>query len=316
VRLMRIFRFVLALRTLIYSILHTLKALFWALVLLFLIVYVFALIFTQAVNGHLHDPEAAQLPAAELEVSLTFYGTLIDTMSSLFMSVTDGVSWEKIYRPLHLISPFWSFLFLFYVCFVYFAVLNVLTAVFCQSAIESAENDHATAVQNMMANKEMHLKKIRALFSQLGTEESGIITFGQFESKIHSPEVREYFETLGLDVEDAWSFFKLLDRDGGGSVEVEEFLKGCLRFRGQARAIDIGQLLHDQGWLLRHQSRFHTYMEMEHQKLKKQISSLTAMLTTSLDLKPRHKPSRSEKEQGQQGLQDENAMAKPRTKFV
>ena len=25
----------------------------------------------------------------------------------------------------------------------------------------------------------MHLKKIRALFSQLGTEESGIITFGQ-----------------------------------------------------------------------------------------------------------------------------------------
>eukprot|EP00439_Symbiodinium_sp_Y106_P010716 s4611_g1.t1 len=152
-------------------------------------------------------------------------------------------------------------------------------------------------------------------------------------------------------VEDAWSFFKLLDRDGGGSeprlicfteyvvqtklramaqgavlqaadirnpdaVEVEEFLKGCLRFRGQARAIDIGQLLHDQGWLLRHQSRFHTYMEMEHQKLKKQISSLTAMLTTSLDLKPRHKPSRSEKEQGQQGLQDENAMAKPRTKFV
>eukprot|EP00439_Symbiodinium_sp_Y106_P073061 s322_g13.t1 len=199
VRLMRIFRFVLALRTLIYSILHTLKALFWALVLLFLIVYVFALIFTQAVNGHLHDPEAAQLPAAELEVSLTFYGTLIDTMSSLFMSVTDGVSWEKIYRPLHLISPFWSFLFLFYVCFVYFAVLNVLTAVFCQSAIESAENDHATAVQNMMANKEMHLKKIRALFSQLGTEESGIITFGQFESKIHSPEVREYFETLGLD---------------------------------------------------------------------------------------------------------------------
>ncbi|CAE7814748.1 PPR10 [Symbiodinium sp. CCMP2456] len=251
VRLMRIFRFVLALRTLVYSILHTLKALFWALVLLFLIIYVFALIFTQAINGHLHDPEAPQLPAAELEVSLTFYGTLIDTMASLFMSVTDGVSWEKIYRPLYLISPLWSFLFLFYVCFVYFAVLNVLTAVFCQSAIESAENDHATAVQNMMANKEMHLKKIRALFSQLGNEESGVITFGQFESKIHSPEVREYFETLGLDVEDAWSFFKLLDRDGGGSVEVAEFLKGCLRFRGQARAIDIGQLLHDQGWLLR-----------------------------------------------------------------
>ncbi len=28
---------------------------------------------------------------------------------------------------------------------------------------------------------------------------------------------------------DAWSFFKLLDLDAGGSVEIEEFFKGCLR---------------------------------------------------------------------------------------
>ncbi|CAE7434900.1 FBA1 [Symbiodinium natans] len=321
VRLMRIFRFVLALRTLVHSILHTLKALFWALVLLFLIVYVFALIFTQAVNGYIFDPAAPQLPPEELEVSASFYGSLTDTMISLFMSVADGLSWEKIYRPLGLISPIWSFFFLFYICFVYFAVLNVLTAVFCQSAIESAQHDHATAVQNMMANKEMHLKKIRTLFNQLGTDESGSITFGQFESKIHSPEVREYFETLGLDVEDAWSFFKLLDRDGGGSVEIGEFLKGCLRFRGQARAIDIGQLLHDQGWLLRHQSRFHTYMEMEHQKLmplalignliaafvllhvadkclpREQISSLKDLLTGSAGGTPRQRSRRPDKEQ-------------------
>ena len=30
-----------------------------------------------------------------------------------------------------------------------------------------------------------------------------------------------YFETLGINVYDAWSFFKLLDEDGGGSVEPE-----------------------------------------------------------------------------------------------
>ena len=42
VRLMRIFRFVMALRTLITSIVHTLQSLFWALALLVLIVYVFA----------------------------------------------------------------------------------------------------------------------------------------------------------------------------------------------------------------------------------------------------------------------------------
>ena len=43
----RIFRFVMALRTLVTSIFHTLKSLFWALLLLVIIVYVFGVIFVQ-----------------------------------------------------------------------------------------------------------------------------------------------------------------------------------------------------------------------------------------------------------------------------
>ena len=37
--------------------------------------------------------------------------------------------------------------------------------VFCQSAIESAQNDHAMVVQSMVDNKAAHLAKIKALFS-------------------------------------------------------------------------------------------------------------------------------------------------------
>ena len=33
-------------------------------------------------------------------------------------------------------------------------------------------------------------------------------------------------------------------RDEGGAVEVEEFLLGCLRLRGQARAMDMASYLH------------------------------------------------------------------------
>ena len=140
--------------------------------------------------------------------------------------------------------------------FTYFAVLNVVTAVFCQSAIESAQKDHATVVQNMLDNKESHLQKLRTLFSKMGAEEAGGITFGMFEEKINSQAVREYFETLGLDVWDPWSFFKLLDSDGGGFVEVEEFFLGCLRFSGAAKAMDVGKLIQDQTWLIRSQGRF------------------------------------------------------------
>lgn len=41
----------------------------------------------------------------------------------------------------------------------------------------------------------------------------------------------------------------------GGSVEVEEFLLGCLRLRGQARAMDIAKLSFDQHWLIKNQGK-------------------------------------------------------------
>ncbi|CAE7883826.1 CACNA1F, partial [Symbiodinium microadriaticum] len=136
--------------------------------------------------------------------------------------------------PLKAIGVIWVFAFLVYMSFTYFAVLNVVTAVFCQKAMDNAQNDHVAVVQSMLANKEAHLKRMSALFSQLGAdEEGGVITFAMFEEKINSPAVKAYFETLGLDIWDAWSFFKLLDLDGGGAVELEEFFRGCLRLRGQ-----------------------------------------------------------------------------------
>ena len=51
---------------------------------------------------------------------------------------------------------------------------QVITAVFCESAIESAQNDHAVAVQTVMAHKEVHLRKIRALFEKLGGSHCGL----------------------------------------------------------------------------------------------------------------------------------------------
>ncbi|CAE7943903.1 unnamed protein product, partial [Symbiodinium necroappetens] len=197
-----------------------------------------------------------------------------ETMLSLFMSICGGVSWENVLAPLKSMSVIWVLLYLFYIAFTYFAVMNVVTAVFCQSAIDGAQNDHASKVHAILSNKEEHLGKIRALFSQFGAED-GVITFDLFREKIKSPEVRHYFQTLGLDVWDAWSFFKLLDEDAGGAVEIEEFLMGCLLLRGQATAMDVGKIINDQQWLIRNQGKFHAYMEVELRQLKEQVSILT-----------------------------------------
>lgn len=149
VRLMRVFRFVMAFRTLITSILYTLKSLFWALMLLFVIVYVFGVLFTQAVTDNVREP-ATPMTEVQLQASESFK-SLDATMLSLFMSIARGVSWGEVLPALKAINDAWVGLYLFYIAFTYFAVLNVVTGVFCQSAIESAQNDHTTVVIWVMA---------------------------------------------------------------------------------------------------------------------------------------------------------------------
>eukprot|EP00434_Breviolum_minutum_P021627 symbB.v1.2.019088.t1/scaffold1547.1/size112433/9 len=275
VRLMRIFRFVLALRMLITSILHTLKSLFWALVLLLLIVYVFAVLFVQAVHEYRSD-FLSSLTVEENDALERYFDSLASTMITLFMSIANGVSWENVLYPLMKISPFWVLCFLFFVSFTYFAVLNVITAVFCESAIESAQQDQFTLVQSILADKENHLEKVRELFVRLGaTSATGSITFQMLEESINSDAVHEYFQSLGLDIWDAWTFFRLLDADGGGEVEVEEFLMGCLRLRGPATAIDMGKVIRDQNWLVQTVGRFSAYVESELSQVKVMLGQLS-----------------------------------------
>lgn len=275
VRLMRIFRFVRALQTLITSILHTLKSLFWAVVLLGLIVYVFSVLFTQIVNDELLD---GNWSFEQKQQALRYFGDLYRTMLSLFMSIAGGVSWEAVLAPLEDVSHLWAMTFVFYISFTYFAVLNVVTGVFCHSAIESAQHDHAAAVQSILEDKEEHVGKVRELFSKFGAASEGGITFAMLQERLGDPAVREYLETLGLDISDAWSFFKLLDMDGGGSVEIEEFLMGCLRLRGAARAIDVSKIIHDQTWLIKNQGKFQTYVEVQMAGIQEEIAGLRRVL--------------------------------------
>ncbi|CAK9083580.1 unnamed protein product [Durusdinium trenchii] len=279
VRLMRVFRFVMAFRTLIASIAETLKSLFWALMLLGVVIYVFAVLFTQAVNDYIAEPDNP-MPEELRVLAVKYFGSLYDTMLSLFESIANGVSWNQVLAPLRYISPIWAVVYLFYIFFTYFTVLNVVTAVFCQAAVETAQNDHAAMVQSVLKNKKAHCEKLQHLFSTLGDQCTGTITFKMLQDRMNCPKVRAYFEVLGLDIWDAWSFFKLLDDDASGDVAVEDFLLGCLRLRGQASAIDMGKLLHDQTWLMKNLGKFQTHVAQEFHHLRKEIRAIEPKLNS------------------------------------
>eukprot|EP00931_Biecheleriopsis_adriatica_P096910 TRINITY_DN7063_c0_g1_i1.p1 TRINITY_DN7063_c0_g1~~TRINITY_DN7063_c0_g1_i1.p1 ORF type:complete len:658 (-),score=146.83 TRINITY_DN7063_c0_g1_i1:145-2118(-) len=272
-RIARIMRFIKALRTLVSSIIVTLKSLIWAMILLVLLVYTGAIVFTQAVSDFVQDEGSSQ-PEEITDALKLYWPNLYVSMLTLFMSICGGVSWEQPLAPLMVVSPACVFTFLFFISFAFFAVLNVITGVFCQSAIESATSDHDMLMQSIIADKEAHVEKVRSLFKDLDDDDSGFISLAELEENMHKKSVQTYFEALELNVSDAWNFFKLLDTDGGSAIEIEEFLFGCLRLRGEAKALELAKLQIDQQWMSKTMGKFMVYVEVSLKKLERHLKHL------------------------------------------
>lgn len=248
VRITRIVRFVRALRTMVHQLLSTLKSLFWAVLLLFLIIYLFAIFFTQAVTAYAKAEDKGDV--------LEYWSTLSVSMLTLYMAITGGINWNQVVVPLNEVGTIYLCVFVGYIVMAQLAVLNVLTGVFCQNAIESASHDAELVTQQMLAQREMYVKRLQALFGDLDTDRSGTVSLKEFQDHLADPQVQAYFESLELDTSDVWTLFKLLDVDEGNRIDLEEFVSGAMRLRGTAKCMDLMKLTYEHKWMSRRMMKF------------------------------------------------------------
>merc|ERR1719469_1185092 len=89
-----------------------------------------------------------------------YWGSLVSSMYTLFKSFTSGVDWEHAVKPLSEVNPGMVPVFTLFVCFAHFAVLNVVTGVFVQSAIDNAALDQDMAVHKVLNGKKRYMAKI------------------------------------------------------------------------------------------------------------------------------------------------------------
>eukprot|EP00929_Paragymnodinium_shiwhaense_P034651 TRINITY_DN1881_c0_g3_i1.p1 TRINITY_DN1881_c0_g3~~TRINITY_DN1881_c0_g3_i1.p1 ORF type:complete len:651 (+),score=91.11 TRINITY_DN1881_c0_g3_i1:48-2000(+) len=262
-RVSRLLRFVRALNLLILSILTTLRSLVWASGLLLLIIFTFAIFICQSVADYVG--ECARNDCNMDPDLTTYWGSLPIACLSLFQMITGGQDWDVMARPLMEISLMLLLILIIFIIFTQFAVLNVVTGVFCQAAVEGAQRDRELMVQSMLNDKQQFMDAISeqftSMFMQFGAAE---LTAESFEEHVNSKAVHEYFAMLELDTSDAWMLFQLLDDDGSGTIDVEEFVDGCLRLKGAARSIDLAKLNKE--------------IKMNHQRVGEDLSKMEVQL--------------------------------------
>lgn len=235
-RIVRLVRFMIHLRTLTLSISGTLKPIAWASVLTFFVMYVFGVTFTDCAY---HALAADAEPSPKLMKLTKYWGSLGTSLMTLLQSIANGVSWRDAYEALNEISLLCGCLFLGYIAFMEFVLLNVITGVFCNSAIDSAHRNPDIIAQAIVKEGQAYMENLRKLFVALDPDSSGTITIIELETLLKNDVVRAKFQAMGLDMECAWTIFKLMDADGNGLITESEFVAGMKALKGGAKSADV-----------------------------------------------------------------------------
>lgn len=228
-RVVRMCRFVAELRVLLVVMAGSFQATLWTIILLATVTYAFGLVLVNAINDSSYDPH-------EFEELNIYFGSMGDTMWVLYMTITNGIQWNKPADVLsRAISPWAKIMFGAYVAFMSFAFLNIISGIFLHTAMATTDDMKHSNV----------LAEMKKLFQHGDRDRSGALTQDELEELIASRELGTYFQGLGWRPEQALELFKIIDVDESGTVSIEEFISGCTRLQGATKAVDFAAYVHE-----------------------------------------------------------------------
>ncbi|CAE7209192.1 Scn11a [Symbiodinium sp. CCMP2592] len=243
VRAVRFLRFVSALRTLVFSILSTMWSLIWTLVLLILLFYCFAVILTQLVTDHCRYNEGGVVNCSP--DLMRFWKSVAESMLTLFVSISGGLSWSEALHPLREVSEIAFLCMVVYIVLTVLAILNVVTGVFCNNAIESARADKDIAIMKQMQKHAKQLKSLRGVFKEIDNDQSNLVSLQELKDALKSKKLASFLESMDISTQDIWTLFMVMDSDGSGDVTLEEFVTGCMQLQGPAQSIQLARMRHE-----------------------------------------------------------------------
>lgn len=224
------------------SVCHILFPLLWSVVALSIVIMIFVVVFLYGVTMYL---ESVDVDATTVDGLTMYFCSVPMTFLSLFMSLTNGQSWWYIAEPLLRISWVYGALFVSFVTFLQFGVLNIITGIFVENAARYTRMD-CDYIESQEAEQRTYIMThLRDMFELLDIDANGSISKTEFKTWTKNSRVVAFFEhVLGLETWKINRFFDLLDVNLDGFIEKDEFIVGCMRLRGVAKNMDQEVMLH------------------------------------------------------------------------
>lgn len=276
VRVIRVLRFFRKLRLLLLSVLNSVLPLFWSLVFLFFVLFIFVVISLQGAHDYISSADARD---EEFVGSMgEYFGNLPMALLTHWMAISGGLNWWELIQILSRASQLYSLVFVFYELVMVLMVLNIITGIFVNDAVELANTDRILACLAETDRNRSIFNELHYLFKQLDTDGSDKITFAEFEDRIKLPEVAAIFSALNIDLADANRCFGLLDADGSQQLEIDEFVVGCMNLKGFATTVSMEAIFMENKKFMKLLSRTSNCTNMQFNVLEVNMQRILGLL--------------------------------------
>mmetsp|Transcript_86802 Transcript_86802/g.201990 ORF Transcript_86802/g.201990 Transcript_86802/m.201990 type:complete len:625 (-) Transcript_86802:186-2060(-) len=241
-RVVRIMRFFRVLRMMVSAIARSMMTLAWSLLLLVSLNFIFGLVFIQILSSFLSESSPSELPEETLHSIKTNWGSVWQAIVTLYYAVTGGSDWERLARPIREAGEVYHMVFLFYVAFTVFSVVNIMTGLYVEGAENVSKEDHLSVGRELAKRSET--RRFVQYFEKVqGPPDDGepgdYISISALEEHFKSEAVQRFARTAELTLEDFKAVFSTLDTGKTGRVPMSDFLDGCLHTNAASVSLDM-----------------------------------------------------------------------------
>lgn len=228
-RIFRLLRFFKELWLLVAGVLNALRTLMWTWMFVLLIIYIFGLVATRMLGQEYGDKDPNMRE---------YFGTVSASMFTFFQVVTlEG--WSDVARESMDHEPSMWILFILFISITTFAIMNVVTAVIVENTLDQAMLQKGDISKKLDKERLKALTKLYEVFQVADLNGDGELTKDEFLSALSNPDVMINLHAVEIDLRSAEGLFDIMDYDDSGHLDVTEFIEGCMRARGDAKAKDV-----------------------------------------------------------------------------
>jgi hypothetical protein len=221
-RVFRLFRMFKQLYLLATGFGEALMAVVWVSLMLFLLLFVCAIVLTHICADQYQDKD--QLDDPNVKFGIEKFGTIAQSMFTLFEIMA--------YPNLENVEPMFSMgggMVVFFIAFIIlgsWSMLSLLTGVMSEHMIEKSAARKEEMKSEAQVKRRVFLKNLNRIFSLADEDNSGGLSRAEFLNAVPTVANLMSQEGLNVGVKDLEAVFDTIDFDSSGTIDVEEFIFG------------------------------------------------------------------------------------------